>query len=134
MAIAYMAAPSVMRVVAVHGDLAPSMGIARAAEHADAVEVHGDVAGVVEGDEAAFAAGAAQLYLHHLVHRLCQRQVAIEHQRTHIVGNHLADVILTLAGTGYGTGLVAGVRAGADERGIPDPSVVLVGEAPGGGG
>src|SRR5215469_6643880 len=133
MAIAYMAAPSVLRVVAVHGDLAPSMGIARAAEHADAVEVHGGVAGAVEGDDAAFAARAPQLHLNDLVHRLRQRQVAVEHQRAHIVGNHLADVVLALAGPGYRTGLVVGVRAGADQRSVPDPSVVLVGEAPGGG-
>src|SRR5262249_50081886 len=134
MAIACMAAPSVMRVVAVHRDLVPSMGIARAAEHTDAVEVHGGVAGAVDGEDAAFAARAAQLHLNDLVHRLRQRQVAVENQRTHIVGNHLADVVLALAGAGYRTGLVAGVRAGADQRGVPHPTVVLVGEAPGGGG
>src|SRR5215831_7535621 len=134
MAIACMAASSVMRVLAVHRDLAPSMGIARAAEHTDAVEVYGGVAGAVEGDDAAFAARAAQLHLNDLVHRLRQRQVAVEHQRAHIVRNHLADVVLALARPGYRTGLVAGICAGADQRGVPDPSVVLVGEAPGGGG
>src|SRR5215469_14613758 len=134
MAIAYTAAPSVLRCVAVHGDLAPPAGIARPAEHADTVEVHDDVAGAVERDDPAFTAGAAQLHLNHLVHRLRQRQATVVHLRAHIVGDHLADEVLTLAGAGHRTGLVAGVRAGADERGVADPTAVLVGEATGGGG
>src|SRR5215469_6356172 len=134
MAIAYTAAPSGMRYVAVHGDFAPSAGVARSAEHAGAVEVHGDIAGAVERDDPAFTAGAAQLHLNHLVHRLRQRQATVAHLRAHIVGDHLADEVLTLAGARHRTGLVARVRAGADERGVPDPPAVLVGEAAGGGG
>src|SRR6516225_262195 len=132
MAIAYTAAPSLMRYVAVHGDLAPPAGVARPAEHAGAVEVHGDVAGAVERDDPAFAAGAAQLHLNHFVHRLRQRQATVAHLRAHIVGDHLADEVLALAGAGHRTGLVAGVRAGTDERSVADPSTVLVGEAAGG--
>src|SRR6516165_1695780 len=134
MAMAYTAAPSVMRYVAVHGDLAPSAGVARPAEHAGAVEIHGDVASAVERDDPAFAAGAAQLHLNYFVHRLRQRQPTVAHLRAHIVGDHLADEVLTLASAGHRTGLVAGVRAGTDERSVPDPSAVLVGEAPGGSG
>src|SRR5215472_18368963 len=132
MAIAYTAAPSVVRCVAVHGDLAPPAGVARPAEHADTVEVHDDVAGAVELDDPAFSAGAAQLHLNYLVHRLRQRQATVVHLRAHVVGDHLADEVLTLAGAGHRTGLIAGVRAGADERAVPDPPAVLVGEATGG--
>src|SRR5215469_3819908 len=134
MAIAYTAAPSVIGCVAVHGDLAPPAGVARPAEHADTVEVHDDVAGAVERDDPAFSAGAAQLHLNHLVHRLRQRHATVVHLRAHIVGDHLADEVLTLAGAGHRAGLVACISAGADERGVPDAPAVLVGEAPGGSG
>src|ERR1700756_5188044 len=134
MVMAYMTAPSSGRGVAVHGDLAPAARVARAAEHADAVEVHGDVAGAVESDDAAFTAGAAQLHLDHLAHRLRQSHVAVVQQRARVVRDHLADEVLALARAGYRTGLVAGVGARADEGGIADPAVVLVGKAAGGGG
>src|SRR5690242_17825558 len=124
--------PSVTRV-AVHGDLPPSVRIARAAEHAGAVEIHGNVAGTVEGDDSAFPAAAAQFHLHHLVHRLRERHAAVLHESAHVVGDHLANVVLALAGTGHRTGCVARVGAGADERGVADAAAVLVGEASGGG-
>src|SRR6516164_4711523 len=131
MAMAYMAAASMTRF-AVHGDFAPPARVARAAEHADAVEIHGDVAAAVESDDPAFAATAAQLHLHHLVHRLRQRHAAVIHQRTHVVRDHLADVVLALPGAGHRTRLVVRIGSGADERGVADPAAVLVGESAGG--
>src|SRR6516162_2061825 len=130
MAMAYMLGASVTGV-AVHGDLVPPAGVARAAEHADAVEVHGDVAAAVEGDDPAFAAAAAQLHLHHLVYRLRQRHAAVVHQRAHVVCHHLPDVVLALPRAGHRTGLVVRVRSGADERGVADPPAVFVGEPTG---
>src|SRR3974390_1974293 len=101
-----MAAPSAPRV-AVHRDLPPPARIPRAAEHADAVEIHADVAGPVEGDDSTFTAAAAQLDLNHLVHRLRERHAPVVHECTYIVGHHLADEVLALPGAGYRTGLVA---------------------------
>src|SRR6516164_2207499 len=134
MAMAYTAAASTGGTVMVHGDLAPPVRIARAAEHAGAVEVHGDVARTVEGDHPAFAATVAQFHLDHLVHCLRQPHVPVAHQRAHVVGDHLADVVLALAGARYRAAVVAGIRTGADERRVADPAAVLVGEATGGGG
>src|SRR5215470_1442348 len=132
MAMAYMAALSITRV-AVHGDLPPPARIACAAEHAGTVEIHGDVATPVQGDNATLAAGAAQFHLHHLVYRLREAHAAVLHERAHVVRNHLAYVVLALAGSGDRTGVIARVGARADERRVADAAAVLVGQTSGGG-
>src|SRR5207302_5282675 len=72
------AAPAqLLLCITIHGDVALTRRIARAAEHADAVEIHGDVAASVYGDHAPFAAAAAQLFVDQLAHRLRERQVPV---------------------------------------------------------
>src|SRR3984893_16505668 len=135
MAIAYMfGSRKLLLCITVHGDVPPAARIARAAKHADAVEVHGDVAASVHGDHAALAPAAAQLLVDDFAHRLRQRQVPILHQRADVVGHHLADEEFALSGAGDRAGGIVGVGAGPHDGRIPDPPAVLVGEPPGGGG
>src|SRR5260370_33571490 len=81
---------TVLVCITVHGDVRPATPIARAAKHADAVEIHGDVPAAVYGDHAPFAAGAAQL-LDDRAHGLRQRQLPVLHQRADVIGDDLAD-------------------------------------------
>src|SRR5205085_11604546 len=80
---------SLLPGITIHGDVAPAVRVARAAEHADTVEIHGDVPVSVHGDHAPLAAGAAQLLVDALAHRLRERQVPVLHQRADVVGDHL---------------------------------------------
>src|SRR4029077_9041856 len=109
MAIAYMCGSRLgLLCITIHGDVALTRRIARAAEHADAVEIHGDVAASVHGDHAPFAAAAAQLFVDQLAHRLRKRQVPVLHQRADVEGHDLADEELALSGTRDRAGPVVG--------------------------
>src|SRR5205823_5052516 len=135
MAIAYRCGSrGLLLGITIHGDVAPAARIACAAEHADAVEIHGDVPASVHGDHAPFASRAAQLLVYELAHRLRKRQVPVLHQRADVMGHDLADEELALSGARDRAGVIVGVGAGTDDGRIPDPPAVLVGEPPGGGG
>src|SRR2546430_13564692 len=135
MAIAYLCGSCALLLrITIHGDVAPAARVARAAEHADAVEIHGDVPVPVHGDHAPLAAAAAQLLVDELAHRLRERQVPVFHQRADVVGDHLTDEELALSGAGDRAGVIVGVGARTDDGRVADPPAVLVGEPPGGGG
>ena len=120
-------------VASVDRDLAAAAGIACAAEHAVAAEVHDDPAGVVDGDHAAVAAEAAQDLVQHLVHGLRQRDATVLDRGADVVGRHCADEVLPVPGGRDRADPVLRVGAGADDRRVADASGALVGHAAGGG-
>src|SRR5215467_1051998 len=130
MAMAYMSflRPSVG--VAVHGDLTMPARVAHPAVHARTVEIHGVVAVAVQRDHAALAAAAFELVVDHGAYRRLERHVLVGHHRADVVGDHLADVELALAGAG-GRARLAGIGAGADDRRVAHTSVELVGDTAG---
>src|SRR5260370_13558619 len=112
MAIAYLfGSGTVLVCITVHGDVPPATPIARAAKHADAVEIHGDVPAAVYGDHAPFAAGAAQL-LDDRAHGLRQRQLPVLHQRADVIGDDLTDEEFALSGARDRAGRIVGGGAG----------------------
>src|ERR1051326_9209032 len=105
-----------------------------ASVHPFGVERHREVSVAVEDDAAAVAHlwfEVLELVVDHFVAGLLDGHPFVFVERGDVVGDGVADEVLACAGGGDGDGVVRGVGAGADDRGVADAAELLVRRAAG---
>ena len=89
--------------------------------------MHGDVAGFVDGDE------AADIVFEHLLgemfQRIIERESLVHHERMHVKRDAVANEVLAGAGATHGARLVVRVGASADDGRVANASPFLIGQS-----
>src|SRR5260370_9624041 len=95
--------------------------------HPLAVEHEGRIALRIHPDHPPLAIDGDQLLMHHDLHGRLQAEPLIFHQTADIMRRHRPDEHLPMTRTGDATGPVICIRSGADDRAIPDATILFVG-------